>query len=225
MSVHDGRRQRMLTKFLDHGMEVMEPHEVLEILLYYAIPRQDTNPLAHELIKTFGSLHGVFDTPYEELLKVDGIGPKSATLLKMVPSLLRTYASDNTDGEIINSAATVGAYFVPRFIGHEKEIVLQLCLDNKNKAIACVQLAEGNVNSTAVSTRRIAEIALKYNASAIVLAHNHPNGSAIPSREDIATTRHIMQFCQSFNLPFLDHVIVADNDFISLAATGYMTFR
>ena len=69
MSVHDGRRQRMLTKFLDHGMEVMEPHEVLEILLYYAIPRQDTNPLAHELIKTFGSLHGVFDAPYEELLK------------------------------------------------------------------------------------------------------------------------------------------------------------
>ncbi|MBR5284765.1 MAG: DNA repair protein RadC [Clostridia bacterium] len=223
MSVHDGHRQRMMSKLLEHGIETLAPHEVLEILLYYAIPRQDTNPLAHKLIETFGSLHGVFDAPYEELLKVEGIGPKSAGLIKMIPPLLRVYASDETDGQIIDSAESVGAYFLPRFLGYEREIVLLLCLDNKNKAIACVKLSEGNINSTMVSTRRIAEIAIKYNASAIVVAHNHPNGSAVPSREDIQTTRYIMNFCESFGLPFLDHVIVADNDYISLAATGYFS--
>ncbi len=223
MAVHDGHRQRMLSKFLEHGIETLHPHEILEILLYFAIPRRDTNPLGHALIENFGSLRAVFDAPYEELLKVDGIGPNAAALLKMVPPLLRAYASDDSEGQIIDSAESVGAYFLPRFIGREREIVLLLCLDNKNKAIACVQIAEGSVNSTAVSTRRIAEIALKYNASAVVLAHNHPNGVAIPSKDDVETTRNIMRFCRNFGLPLLDHVIVADNDYVSLAASGYMS--
>lgn len=223
MAVHDGHRQRMLSKLMEHGMETLHPHEILEILLYYAIPRRDTNPIGHKLIESFGSLRAVFDAPYEELLKVEGIGPNAATLIKMVPQLVRAYMDDESETHIIDSREAAGNYLLPKFIGRTKETVFLLCLDNKNKAVACVQLTEGSVNSAAVSTRRIAEVAMKYNAAAIVLAHNHPNGVAIPSKEDIDTTRHIMRFCREFRMPLLDHIVVADNDYISMAESGILT--
>jgi len=223
MAVHDGHRQRMLEKLLEHGIETLHPHEILEILLYHAIPRRDTNPIGHALIDSFGSLRAVFDAPYEELLKIEGVGPHAAKLIKLVPQLVRAYMDDTGETHIIDSREAAGNYLMPKFIGRTKETVFLLCLDNKNKAVACVQLAEGSVNSTSVSTRRIAEVAMKYNAAAIVLAHNHPNGVAIPSKEDIETTRQIMRFCREFRMPLLDHIIVADNDYVSMAETGMLT--
>ena len=222
MSVHDGHRKRMLSKFLEYGIDSLHPHEMLEILLYYAIPRRDTNPLAHELIRQFGSIRAVFDAPYEELLRIPGVGPSAATLIKMIPQMARVYLQEEKDIHIIRHLDDLIDYLKPKFIGRTRETLYVLCLDSKNKILACVQTNEGVVNFASVSTRRIAEIALKHNAAAIVMAHNHPSGSALPSHADIDSTRSIQQFCHGLDIPLLDHIIVADNDCVSLRESGLL---
>ncbi len=222
MAVHDGHRQRMLSRFLNHGMDTMHSHEILEILLYYAIPRRDTNPIAHALLENFGSLRAVFDAPYEELLKVEGIGPAAATLIKMIPQMARAYIDHSGETYIVNSRESAAEYLLPKFVGRTKETAFMLCLDSKNKVVACVQVAEGNVNFARITSRNIVEAAVKHNAAAIVLAHNHPNGIAVPSAEDIETTKRIVRLCRELGMPMLDHIIVADNDYVSMAETGYL---
>lgn len=220
MGVHDGHRQRMLQAFLSAGIDSMHPHEILEMLLFYAIPRRDTNVIAHDLLDAFGSLRAVFDAPIEELVKVKGIGEYSATLIKMIPQLARAYLSDNDDAVIVTSCGDAAECLLPKFIGRTQETVFLLCLDNKNKMTACVMVGEGSVNSAAISIRRIVEIAMKYNAAAIVLAHNHPGGTAIPSREDIETTKRLVDLCANIKMPLLDHLVISDGDYVSMAETG-----
>lgn len=220
MGAHDGHRRRMLETFLASGIDGMHQHEILEMLLFFAIPRRDTNETAHLLIETFGSISAVFDAPVEELVKVEGIGMNAASLIKMIPQLARAYLSDSHNPVIITSFEDAAACLLPKFIGRTKETVFLLCLDNKNKVIACLKVGEGSVNSTEISTRRIAELAMKYNAAAIVMAHNHPGGTAIPSKDDIATTKKLIDFCSGIGMPLLDHLVVSDGDYVSMAQTG-----
>lgn len=220
MGVHDGHRQRRMTSFLQNGFDSMHPHEVLETLLFFAIPRRDTNPIAHELINTFGTLANVFDAPYEELLRIEGVGPSAAALLKMIPQLARLYVQDVNDTELIRSKEDLARVFLPRFVGRKKEMVYLLCLDNKYKVLACVRIGEGSVNSSVVNMRGITEQAMRYNAAAIALAHNHPGGLAMPSPEDIHTTHALEQLCKSIGLRLLDHLVVADGDYVSMADCG-----
>lgn len=222
MGVHDGHRQRRLASFLQNGFESMHPHEVLEILLFYAIPRRDTNPIAHQLLDSFGSLSAVFDAPYEELLKVDGVGPNAAALLKMVPQLAQVYLSDVHSTEVINSKEDLARALLPRFVGRKQETVYLLCLDNKRKVTACILIGEGSVNSSAINLRRVLEQAVRHNAASIVLAHNHPGGIALPSSEDLATTHALIRLCDTIGVPLLDHLIVADGDYVSLAESGIL---
>lgn len=222
MGVHEGHRKRMLSKFLEAGTDNMHPHEVLEMLLFYAIPRRDTNEIAHELISTFGSLRAVFDAPASEIAKVHGMGEYSATLLKMVPELVRYYFMEDENPVILSSIEEMAEYLMPRFIGRTRETVFLLCMDNKGKVIACVKVGEGSVNSTSVSIRHIVEIAVKFNASSVVLAHNHPGGVALPSREDIETTRNLLDLCRSINIPLIDHIVFSDNDYVSLYQTNIL---
>ena len=223
MSLHDGHRKRVIDTFLQNGMDGMHPHEILEMLLFYAIPRKDTNETAHLLLDTFGSLSAVFDAPYEELLKIKGIGQNTAALLKMIPQLARAYLSDGSIPRIIASFEDAAACLVPKFIGRTKETLFVLCLDNKNTLTGCVMAEEGSVNSAEISIRRIAEITVKYNAAAIVIAHNHPGGTAIPSKEDLDTTKKLMEFCKSIGVPLLDHLVVSDGDYVSMAQTGTLS--
>lgn len=220
MGVHEGHRKRMLSRFLEGGADNLHPHEMLEMLLFYAIPRRDTNEIAHELISTFGSLRAVFDAPASEIAKVKGMGEYSATLLKMVPELVRFYFMEDENPVIISSIEEAAEYLRPRFIGRTRETVFLLCLDNKGKVIACVKVGEGSVNSTSISIRQVVELAVKFNASSIVLAHNHPGGVAIPSREDFDTTRNLVDLCRNINIPLIDHLVFSDNDYVSLAQTN-----
>ena len=220
MGVHDGHRQRVLSSILESGIDGMHPHEILEALLFFAIPRRDTNEIAHELLDSFGSLRAVFDAPVEELVKVRGMGTYSATLIKMVPQLARAYLSDMEDEVIVRSFEDAAACLLPHFVGRTQETVYLLCLDNKNRMTACVMVGEGSVNSAEINIRRIVQIGMKYNAAAIVLAHNHPGGTAIPSREDINTTKKLMELCAGIKMPLLDHLVVSDGDYVSMAQTG-----
>ena len=220
MGLHDGPRQRLIQRFLEEDLDNFEPHNVLELLLFYAIPRKDTNELAHVLMDTFGSLKGVFDAPYEELIKVTGIGPNTAALLKLVPSLTRTYYSSDARSIILDTSEKSGEYFLPYYIGQTEEVVRLACLDAGGKVISNQILHRGSANAAEVNLRKIVNIALRNNAMGVILAHNHPGGLPLPSEEDVATTKSIREALMPMGILLMDHIIVAGQDYVSMARSG-----
>ena len=221
MSIHDGHRQRLKNRFLTEGMDNFEPVQVLELLLFYCIPRVDTNPIAHRLIEYFGSLHQVLEASPGELKKVPGIGDSVATFLPLVTSVGRYYHVEcSKDVKILTNLAQCGKYLIPKFFGRRNETVFLLCLDAKCKVLCCKEVGEGSVNSAAVPIRRIVEMALGANATSVVLAHNHPSGVALPSNEDVQTTRRLAMALDAVEITLIDHMVVAEGDYVSLRQSG-----
>ena len=221
MSIHDGHRQRLKNRFRREGLDYFEEHQVLELLLYYVIPRKDTNPIAHGLLERFGTLAQVLEAQTEELAKVPGMGDSAATFLSLITSVGRYYLMNRTMQEtILPSIEKCGQYLVPFFYGRRNETVFLLCLDAKCKVLCCKEMGEGSVNSAGVPIRRIVETALGVNASSVILAHNHPSGFALPSGEDIQTTRRVAMALDAVEIELVDHIVVAEDDFVSLAQSG-----
>lgn len=221
MGVHDGHRNRLKSRFLAQGLGSFEDHNVLELLLFYSIPRSDTNEIAHNLLNEFKTLSGVFDAPVEELCKIKGISKHSATLIKLIPEITSVYNTDKTkDIKIIKSTKEVGKFFLPRFYGKKNEEVHVLLLDDKKNVIRCDKLFEGTVNSTPITVKKVVAAAVNSNATAVVIAHNHPGGVALPSRSDRVATEKIFKALKLINIELCDHIIVADDDFVSMADSG-----
>ena len=222
MSIHDGHRQRMKERFLAEGLDNFSDIQVLELLLFYAVPRQDTNPIAHALLERFGTLAQVLETPVAELEKVKGVGHNAAVLLNLSTELGRRYqVSRMMQTRILASVEECGKFLVPRFFGRRNETVFILCLDAKCKVLGCVEVGEGSVNSAGVPVRRIVETALAYNATTVILAHNHPSGLALPSGEDVQTTHRVAAALNAVEISLADHIVVADDDFVSIVQSGY----
>ena len=223
MAVHDGHRQRKKEQFRMHGLDAFADHEVLELLLYYAIPRRDTNPVAHRLMERFGSLDGVFSATVEELEEVEGMGKNAATLLALWMPLYRRVRTKPTAKEVIlNSTEQAGRYFMDLFFGMRREELYEACLDAKGKLLACCRIAEGGVDAVNINTRRLVENALKCGASEVILAHNHPSGIALPSPDDNTTTLALWDALRAVGIPLIDHIIVADEDYVSLRDNGLL---
>lgn len=221
MGTHDGHRQRMKTEFLARP-DSFPDHKVLELLLFYANPRSDTNPLAHELIDRFGSLAGVLDAAPEELQKVRGVGAHAAVLFKVTKELAGRYLTVRTQvDDIAQSSKDYYALLRPYFFGARNERLCLLCLDGKHKVLGVRRLGEGSVNAVTVTIRLIAEAALSLNASGVVLAHNHVSGLAFPSPEDLATTKSLASVLNTMSITLVDHLIFVDDDMVSLRDSGY----
>ncbi len=213
-NVHEGHRSRLKERFLEQGIDNFEPHNVLELLLFYSIPRKDTNEIAHDLLRNFGSLQGVFDADFNNLIKVDGIKESSATLLKLIPAIARAYATDKYSTNcILDTAEKVGEYLLDKYVGEKNEITYLLLLNNRFELIDAVKLHEGNVNSSLISPRKIIDYTLKHNASMIILAHNHPNGNAYPSMEDIESTADLFSMLSALDIRLIEHYVVSKNDY------------
>ena len=209
MSVHEGHRQRKKEQFREHGLDAFADHEALELLLYYAIPRQDTNPIAHRLIERFGSL--------------EGVGENAATLIRLLFPLCRRVRTSGGRHEVIfNTRENIGSYFIELFLGERREVFYEVCLDAKGKLLACYRLAEGSPDQVTINMRRVVENALNANASLVVLSHNHPSGVALPSKEDNQTTLQIKRALADIGVQLVDHVIVADGDFVCLRDNGLL---
>jgi len=220
--IHKGHRQRMKDRFREEGLDNFSEVQVLELLLFYCIPQKDTNPIAHELLNHFGSLSQVLEAPVEELIKVSGIGENAALLLKLVTDVGRYYlVSRSQQLTILPTLNACAEYLVPRFFGRRVETIFLLCLDAKCKVLCCKEVGEGSVNSAGISIRKIVELALGVNATSVVLAHNHPSGLAIPSDEDVHTTRRLAAALRAVDIHLADHIIVADDDHVSMVQTGY----
>ena len=221
MSIHEGHRQRLRQRMLQEGMDGFSEIQALELILFNCIPRRDTNPIAHALLEQFGSFAQVLEAPVEELQKVPGMGEGSAAYLHMLHEAGRYYQiSKGKQTLVLGTLDQCGEYLVPYFHGRTVETVFLLCMDAKCKVLCCRQLGEGGINSTGVSLRKLVETALRVGASSVVLAHNHPSGLAIPSEEDIATTRRAAAALQAVEIQLADHVIVAEDDYVSLRQSG-----
>ena len=223
---HEGHRQRIKEKFLADGFsDATPPHEVLELLLCYSIPRKDTNELAHKLIERFGSISGVLDAEREEITAIPGITDNTYCLLKLILPIARIYLNDRSSAKnsIISRAEAV-EYLKKQFLGVTNERVYMLCLDNKGRILGCPLLSEGNELSVSVSARVVMEHVIKTKATAVMIAHNHPKGFAFPSPGDVRVTSEIAAAISHINVRFLDHIVIADDDCVSMAASKEYSF-
>lgn len=215
-SPHKGHRDRMRKKFLLNDFDGFEMHEALEILLYYAIPRKDTNPIAHELLERFGSLSAVFDAPISALTEL-GLTENAAVLLKMIPGMSRLYIDDKYSNthKIINDG-NLGKRMLEKFTGRDSETVILMLLDAKYKELFCGVISKGSMSECQLYIRKIVQLAITNNAKYAALAHNHLSGVALPSEPDIYATIEINEALALVGVTLIDHFVVADRDFVSM---------
>lgn len=216
--MHDGHRKRLKHRFLQEGLKGFAPHEVLELLLTFAIPQRDVNPLAHGLIDHFGSLSGVLEASVEELKAMPGVGENTATLLSLLPELAGYYMRDRfRDRPLLSTAEKAGQYCLTLFFGMDYEAVYLLCLDTQGRLIQPALLQRGTIDETQIYPRIVVETALRHKAHAVVLTHNHPGGGIVPSPADYLVTQMVVQALRVVEIKTIDHIIVAEGQFLSMA--------
>lgn len=214
-NVHAGHRQRVKKRFIEHGFDGMEPHQVLEMLLFYAIPRKDTNQLAHQLLDRYGTLGGICDTPIDILEKDFGLSENAAVLLKMVPELARAYEESKLHAKYINKTTAIDI-IRPKFIGATSERVVLALADAKQKLILCDAISVGSVTASEIPTRKIVDLALRHNARYVYLAHNHPSEVCSPSRTDLEATEKVSEMLYNIGVILIDHLIITTNEYFSI---------
>jgi len=212
----------MRQRFLSAGLDAFADHEVLELLMYYVIQRGNTNPAAHALIERYGSLSAVLEAPMEDLTKVKGVGERTAVLLHLVSQVGRRARLADAWELAVSSTGQVGNYLLELFAGLNRERLYQLCLDRKGKLLACKLLSEGSASSASLNIRLLVENAILTSASEVILAHNHPSGVALPSRDDFSTTEQARAALETVGVELRDHIIVADGDYVSMADSGFL---
>ncbi|MBR4079186.1 MAG: RadC family protein [Christensenellaceae bacterium] len=214
-SIHAGHRERLRNKFINLGHEALEEHELLELLLFYAIPQKNTNPIAHALINRFGSIKGVMEAEIRELCEVNGISEYSASLIKLQAALAKVYYTTVPKKLRLATVGQAAEYVINQLYGRKTEAFYAFALDINLGLLGYRMIAEGEIDSVSVSIRKLAAYALDTQAAYLLLAHNHPNGSARPSREDIDLTGYIVSGLQPLGIGVCDHIITAGKDFYS----------
>ncbi len=216
--VHDGHRLRMKERLVNDGLSGFSGHEALEMLMYYAIPYKNTNDLGHAIEDTFGSLVNALDAPYGDLVKVPGLTPHMATLVYLVGEMCRRYQQEQyTLGTQLYDTAQICRHVAPYFTGQREESVVLVAMDNKRKVLNTTRVFRGSVNAAEMNVRLAVRQLLQDNATQVVLAHNHPNGFAIPSRADVETTAHFVKVLADLDIRLIDHIIVSEGDCLSMA--------
>lgn len=221
--IHADHRARMQERVRQNGLESLAEHEVLEYLLFFSIPRKDTNALAHTLIQHFGSFCNVLQASEEELLKVDGIGPASARLLHTFLPVSRFYSlKKRVKRPNLSNPDAAAEYLRPLFYGETEEIFYLIALDNKYAPLRDIQVARGLPDKVSFDPQLLTRRALGSGCSCALLAHNHPSGLAIPSEGDFRTTCAIVASLGAIGVDVVDHVIIADHDACSMQKSGRM---
>lgn len=221
-SIHQGHRQRMLRIFLESGPAAFSDIQLLEFILSYSIARRDTNALAHALLEEFGSLHRVFEATGPQLQRVPGIGPRSAALLQLMGGLWpRLEQSRLKETLFLYNTKDIGRYLMSRVQGVREERAYLLCLDARCRVIECRELCRGAVNAVNLPFRKLVEAALLCNASTVVLAHTHTNGSVLPSLADIEYTREAKRALKLVEVELTDHFVLGNDSFLSMRGSGY----
>lgn len=209
---HDGHRERLRQRFLTSA-DSFEDHELLELILFYSIPRKNTNEIAHHLLNRFGSIKGVLDASVEALTEVNDIGENTAIYLKAIAKLVLKYSvSEQKDDGLLKSPTALSSFLKTLFIGTQNESSYILLFDNSKRLITVEKIGEGFSMEHTISLRKAAMSAIASNATSAILVHNHPNGKAFPSGEDIHATNRAKIVLEALGIILMDHFIVAGDE-------------
>jgi len=220
--LHKGHRERLRERYLREGLDNFEDHQVLELLLFQAIPRLDTNPIAHRLMQRFGSFSAVLEADPKDLAAVEGVGAKAAAFLSMIPKVTRRYFLDRIKHarKPLNTSEAAAEYLVPLMAGRSEEVFYVICLDSQLRILYPALISEGTVKDAYVHPRHVVEAAVRHKAASVILAHNHPAGSVRPSHHDHGITKRLVQALGGIDIKVVDHVIVAGEQFYSFTWEG-----
>ncbi|QWR78186.1 RadC family protein [Candidatus Magnetomonas plexicatena] len=220
---HIGHRKRLRQRYIKAGIGSLADYEALELLLTYTRSQRDVKPEAKKLIKTFGNLAEVLDSTIDQLLEIEGIGIQSAVLIKLVKDLSTKYLNEKQIyRKTINTPLDVVDYLRTKLGAYKKEAAMTLFLNSQNKIVAEEIISEGTVNYVYVHFRNIFEIALKYNSTAIIYVHNHPEGKIEPSDDDIRHTQHLVETAKTLTIEIHDHIIVNRYAYFSFKEKGLL---
>ena len=222
---HESHRERVKARFYAEGMEHFADHQVLEMILFFAIPRKDTNETAHRLLERFGSLSAVFEASKEDLCRVEGIGAHAAFLIKSYPAVAKRYYSDRFSARSHKwSYEGIGRQLVVYFSGKNAEEVYAIFLDNALCICGEQSIHTGDINGAGFSMRKLAEACVAHKATYVILAHNHPHGVPIASPDDLDTTETLKYFLAQMSVYLIDHFIVAEGRFSSIDRDGFRRY-
>ncbi|MFA6109174.1 MAG: DNA repair protein RadC [Candidatus Latescibacterota bacterium] len=220
--LHAGHRVRLRKRFLEEGLDPFEAHQVLELLLFYAIPRRDTNDLAHRLLRRYGSLSAVLEADPTDLAQTEGLGEAAATLLALVPALTRRYSVERARQErhTLTTSERAAEFLVPFMAGRTEEVFYVVCLDAQCRVIVPALVVEGLPDRAHVEPRQAVEVALRHRAHSVILAHNHPTGRARPTTADHRATEGLVRAFSAIGIAVQDHLIVAGESWYSFSLAG-----
>ena len=214
---HAGHRQRMRARVKNYGLDSLEEHEALEYLLYLTNAQKDTNEIAHDLIERFGDFAGVLEASEEELCTVKDVGPATARMLHLLPQVSRYYGRSRTSAaRCIKTTEQMGSYLMAKFAWSDYERAMPVSLDSRRRVRAAVWLREGSTDRVSLEIKCVVEAAIKGGTDAVVLCHNHPNGVALPSLEDMEATGSIARALGLVKVHLLDHFILTDTEYFSM---------
>ncbi len=222
----NGHRQRMRNNYLKNGTDVMEDYQVLELFLSLVIPQKDVKPIAYELINHFGSIDAVFKASPEKLMQVNGVGECVAVAISLVNDINgRVKKKQNDTITHLNNSENARKYAQNEIGKSRRERVIAITLNNDMAILGCHTVSSGNINSATVEPKKVLEHVLKDDAACVILAHNHPNGEAVPSAADINFTVELLGLLRKIGINLVDHIIVGENDVISLNSDArYMMY-
>ncbi len=223
-NLHKNHRQRVFDRLEKDGLDSFYDHEILEMLLFYTIPRMDTNPIAHRLMEEFGSLASVLSANADDLMKVKGVSKKSAQLLSLIPQLSRRFSVDSFGKKSAVDSFEKASEYLRAFMMNEKnEVFCILCLDKNNRIIETERLKEGTTAELIVNPRAVVVAAAKHEPHGVIIAHNHPGGGANPSVEDVKCTSKIALALGVIGIKIFDHIIIGQKEDFSFKKAGIMT--
>lgn len=223
-SPQEGHRQRLREKFLDRGLESLTDEEVLELLLTLGTPRRDCKPMARAALRKFGSLRAVLEAPSQQLQQIQGIGPKNTLAIRLIHGVARRFLEDRLEGMPyrFGSSREVFDYLYHSMRDLKREVFKVLFLDAHNRIICLEDLFQGTLTASTVYPREVIRRALEVHAAGLVFAHNHPSGDPEPSHDDIRITRDLFLAGRIMGIRVLDHLIIGEGCYTSLADMGYM---
>ncbi len=204
--LHDGHRERVRKRFMENGLDGFFDHQVLELMLFYCIPRKDTNDMAHILLNKFGSFSAVLDAPFESLLDC-GISSNAAVFIKLIPSLCSRYYQDSYHQKNDDSKS-MEEFILPHFIGQNEEQLFLVLLDAKGKRVFSYVVSRGTKSEASVNIQKIVQLGVQHDASCAIVAHNHPNGVNLPSKNDIDMTLRLQRALRNVGIVLFDHYII-----------------
>ena len=217
---HKGHRDRLRNRFLKSGLNSLMEHEVLEMLLFYAIAQKDTKDLAYALLHRFGTLESVFSASYEELVEVKGIGHQTAVFLSYIGALIKNEKEEKDVREPLDTSDKLGEYAVPLFENAKTENVILIGLDEAYKHIRTIRVSEGSFDSASFNITKLTRIVVSMGAHFVAIAHNHPRGLCFPSLQDVKATQKLKTALASVGVDLIDHLIVAHGDYVSMRDSG-----